>query len=153
MKAIFETKDDKQIDPAKINKFLGLPIHMISKILKVINGDFDKITMSQDKKISIKFHIPFKMADFSSHPYIKIKPLDCLVEFNKYAGTLNYIDIYDMGDKKIVVKNDQESGNEGSNNLSNTLDKLSSTYKRMKAKEEVKAIPSEVRNCKNIKLI
>ena len=141
----------KNKDSAKINKFLGLPIHMISRILKVINGDFDKITMGQDKKIRIKFHIPFKMADFSSHPYIKIKPLDCLVEFNKYAGTLNYTDIYNMSDKKIVVKNNQESGNEGSKNLSNTLDKLSSTHQRMKAKEEVKATPSEVRNRKNVK--
>ena len=144
LKAIFETKDEKEIDPAKVNKFLGLPIHMISRILKVIKGDFDKITMDKNKKISIKFHIPFKMADFSSHPYIKIKPLDWLVEFNKYAGTLNYIDIYNMSEKKIVIKNDQESGNEGSNNLSNTFDKLSSTYQRVKAREEVKWAPSEV---------
>lgn len=126
LKAVFSFESDLEFDATKVNKFLGLPIYMVPKILKVIHGDFDEVSMSKDNEIKLKFHIPFKMADFSSYPYIKIKSLASLVEQSKDSGTLNRLDTDFLENPKLNVLNTQESGNEGS--FKNNRELLNQTH-------------------------
>lgn len=56
---IFSNSEDDMTNQYKIDKNFGLPIYVISKLIKSCGGSFKEIKKGLDDKISLKFSLPF----------------------------------------------------------------------------------------------
>lgn len=59
--------DELYINHAKLNKSVGLPIHMISELLKFMKGKFTKIQKKRDGQVLLEFTLPFNHMKSNSH--------------------------------------------------------------------------------------
>lgn len=115
LKTMFSLQHDLFIDNLKTYKSIGLAMNMNARLLKVINGSFNKVNFDKsNNKTTLCFQIPFKMADFSNYPYVQIPDLKFLLNPEKCEAYIDRVPTAEQCFQKGFVMNNQESGNEGS---------------------------------------
>jgi hypothetical protein len=117
LEKMFIPQDDSFFKNLSTYKSIGLALNLTAKLLKVINGSFNKIQREKDGTTVLNFTIPFKMADFSNNPYVHVPSLNALMESSNGQSNCDRIETSDKCVQNISQRCEQESGNEWSNNF------------------------------------
>ena len=114
LKIMFSISDDVFIQNINANKSIGLPLNLTARILKVVGGSFNRVSLDREGRTVLNFQIPFRMADFSNYPYVHIPTLHNLLEQSSSKESFNRQARFDRDENNKNFNNNQESGNEGS---------------------------------------
>lgn len=114
LKTMFSITDDVFIQNINANKSIGLPLNLTARILKIVGGSFNRVSLDREGRTVLNFQIPFRMADFSNYPYVHIPTLHNLLEQSSSKDSFMRQSKFDNDENNINFQNNQESGNEGS---------------------------------------
>ena len=56
---LFGEKEDMFLNQSKLNKLVGLSVHVLPELVKFLGGEFTQLKHTKDNKIVIEFSIPF----------------------------------------------------------------------------------------------
>lgn len=118
LEKMFILQDDSFFQNLSTYKSIGLALNLTARLLKVINGSFNKIQRNEDGTTVLKFKIPFRMADFSNNPYIHVPTLHALMEWSIDQSSCDrLVQTSDKWVQNVSMNFEQESGNEWSNDF------------------------------------
>lgn len=149
LEKMFILQDDSFFQNLSTYKSIGLALNLTARLLKVINGSFNKIQRNEDGTTVLKFKIPFRMADFSNNPYIHVPTLHALMEWSVDQSSCDrIIQTSDKCIQNVSMNFEQESGNEWSNDFqSHEVLENNDTIKESKFNKQISSnVTSKISN-------